>query len=563
MLNSTLSIHLNTEFKSNINIVILPHKFSIYLGRKLDVNQTELDGYIEMLACKNVTFTQNTLQTEVNKLYLYGNSISNVNTYNELGQLTLKEIKTNTTTLTNSYKYDKTRLHEESILGTLYRYQYDKQGNVTRILHNVLSTLFTPKISYEYDKLGRLIKENDLTYTTAYTYDSNGNIQTIKKYKTTTPSVVEFERKYNYNETYKDLLESVEYIQGNGPSITLGYDENKLYPKSIWYSSMSSPYTIEYESGRIKSYRGNTFTYNSDGVRIKKENTLKTHEYTVDGNKIIKEKITASNGVYELFYNYDQYGELLSVELNGNIYFYIKDALGIIQKLVDENGNIVVSYTYDGWGKVTINNSPITDIGTYNPFMYKDYYYDKELGMYNINNRFYLPDINRFLIPDSVGNIDIKDIGNLNLYSYSNNNPINGCYKDKLDESKPSNSTVNTITPSRTVLAPKFKTWSNIGGGLSVFLNVAGNVVDKSDRYSGIVGTILDVESMKNISRIFYYEQSAKNEKRRLSHAVKTSRKRKKSRENSTRVGVSALFCRNLLYFNRKMRNICRQFFKE
>ena len=132
-----------------------------------------------------------------------------------------------------------------------------------------------------------------------------------------------------------------------------------------------------------------TYTYNSDGVRIKKENILKTHEYTVDGNKIIKQKITASNGVYELFYNYDQYGELLSVELNGNIYFYIKDALGIIQKLVDENGNTVVSYTYDGWGKVTINNSSITDIGTYNPFMYKDYYYDKELGMYNINNRIY------------------------------------------------------------------------------------------------------------------------------------------------------------------------------
>ena len=195
----------------------------------------------------------------------------------------------------------------------------------------------------------------------------------------------------------------------------------------------------------------------------------------------MKEKITASNGVYELFYNYDQYGELLSVELNGNIYFYIKDALGIIQKLVDENGNIVVSYTYDGWGKVTINNSSITDIGTYNPFMYKDYYYDKELGMYNINNRFYLPDINRFLIPDSVGNIDIKEIGNLNLYIYSNNNPINGCYKDKLDESKPSNSTVNTITPSRTVLAPKFKTWSNIGGGLGEFLNVTGNVVDGLD----------------------------------------------------------------------------------
>ena len=100
--------------------------------------------------------------------------------------------------------------------------------------------------------------------------------------------------------------------------------------------------------------------------------------------------------------------------------------------------------------------------------MYKDYYYDKELGMYNINNRFYLPDINRFLIPDSVGNIDIKDIGNLNLYTYSNNNPINGCYKDKLDESKPSNSTINTITPSRTVLIPKV-IYTNSFLGLTIY----------------------------------------------------------------------------------------------
>ena len=134
--------------------------------------------------------------------------------------------------------------------------------------------------------------------------------------------------------------------------------------------------------------------------------------------------------------------------------------------------------------------------------MYKDYYYDKELGMYNINNRFYLPDINRFLIPDSVGNIDVKDIGNLNLYSYSNNNPINGCYKDKLDESKPSNSTVNTITPSRTVLAPKFKTWSNIGGGLGVLLNVAGNVVDGIDMYSDGIGKAQNITSLKNTSKV-------------------------------------------------------------
>ena len=94
-----------------------------------------------------------------------------------------------------------------------------------------------------------------------------------------------------------------------------------------------------------------------------------------------------------MFYNYDQYGSLLSVELDGNVYFYIKDALGIIQKLVDENGNVVVSYTYDAWGKVTINNSPITDIGIYNPFMYKDFYYDVETGLFMMGQRYYSPEL--------------------------------------------------------------------------------------------------------------------------------------------------------------------------
>ena len=85
---------------------------------------------------------------------------------------------------------------------------------------------------------------------------------------------------------------------------------------------------------------------------------------------------------------------------------------------------------------------------------------------------------------------------------------MNKAYKDKLDESKPSNSTVNTITPSRTVLAPKFKTWSNIGGGLSVFLNVAGNVVDGIDMYSKLgtelMGSLLSVNALKNIKYIGY-----------------------------------------------------------
>ena len=131
-----------------------------------------------------------------------------------------------------------------------------------------------------------------------------------------------------------------------------------------------------------------------------------------------------------MFYNYDQYGSLLSVELDGTIYFYIKDALGIIQKFVDESGNVVVSYTYDAWGKVTINNSPITDIGTYNPFMYKDYYYDVETGFAMVGQRYYSPELCRFFQPADVSTLNPSSINGLNLYSYANNNPINFSYNN-------------------------------------------------------------------------------------------------------------------------------------
>ena len=125
-----------------------------------------------------------------------------------------------------------------------------------------------------------------------------------------------------------------------------------------------------------------------------------------------------------MFYNYDQYGSLLSIELDGDVYFYIKDALGVIQKLVDESGNVVVSYTYDAWGKVTINNSPITDIGIYNPFMYKDYYYDVETGLFMMGQRYYSPELWRFIQSADISNLNPRSINGLNLYSFANNNPI-------------------------------------------------------------------------------------------------------------------------------------------
>ena len=148
-------------------------------------------------------------------------------------------------------------------------------------------------------------------------------------------------------------------------------------------------------------------------------------EYILEGNKILCEKILKLNNesntyslIGQLFYHYDLNNELVSVENEGNIYFYVKDLLGVIHKIVDVNGNTVVQYLYDGWGKL-INSyygSVNAFVAQYNPFIYKSYYYDKETKLYYLNSRFYSPELKQFLTIDDINYLD-ESLGNMNLFS--------------------------------------------------------------------------------------------------------------------------------------------------
>lgn len=59
-------------------------------------------------------------------------------------------------------------------------------------------------------------------------------------------------------------------------------------------------------------------------------------------------------------------------------------------KLIDSNGDCVVKYTYNAWGKVvkiidgeglTISDTDATHIANVNPFRYRGYYYDVETDL--------------------------------------------------------------------------------------------------------------------------------------------------------------------------------------
>ena len=126
----------------------------------------------------------------------------------------------------------------------------------------------------------------------------------------------------------------------------------------------------------------------------------------------------------KLEFLYDEKDNLYGyIKNNNERYYYIRDALGNILGIINQNGQIVVQYSYTSYGVCSISGN--TSLGNENPFRYKGYYYDVETSLYYLTTRYYDPEIGRFISPDSVDYLDPQSINGLNLYAYCENDPVN------------------------------------------------------------------------------------------------------------------------------------------
>jgi len=153
----------------------------------------------------------------------------------------------------------------------------------------------------------------------------------------------------------------------------------------------------------------------------------------INGSNIILETKKGTETVRSI---YNEQDELIGFEYNKNHYFYVRDLLGKITEIIDKNGSVMVSYTYDAWGNWI--NKDTASIGTtlgdtlviVNPFIYKGYYYDRETDWYYLKSRYYSPLLSRFISIDNVSCLEPKDINSVNLYLYCSNNPVMGTDSD-------------------------------------------------------------------------------------------------------------------------------------
>ena len=281
-------------------------------------------------------------------------------------------------------------------------------------------------------KISNNYKQNSqFDYSYEYEYNINGNRTKVTSYDET-ESIVS-EDNYTYSTIYKDRLESVSH--NNTSLYTFSYqNDNFLNPSSI--TRGSNTYSLTWEGRRLVGINYTTYSYNEDGIRIKKENANEEVRYYIGSdNKVLRSNYHSflNTDNYIIDYHYDESGTLVGLHYDGKEYFYKKDILGIINEIIDEEGTSFVYYKYTAFGIPTLSiNTSLSQASQivanilldHNIYIYKDYIYDQDTSLYYLNSRYYDPHIGRFISIDAIEYLDIEIVNGLNLYAYCMNNPV-------------------------------------------------------------------------------------------------------------------------------------------
>ena len=291
-------------------------------------------------------------------------------------------------------------------------YQYDKNGNITRIQDRSGSGAVKTD-TFCYDERNQLIREDSQTQnkTFVYEYDLGGNLTEVKEYAYTAgelPAFPERTETGSYASVWKDQL-----VNWNGTAMTYDAIGNMLTRGNITYRWIMGRKLAGVNNGKNIQY-----FYDHTGSRTKKVVDGTATEYRMAGELLVSE---ITNG-QTFWYTYDSNANLVSIIIGGKNYFYVRNLQNDIIALIDEDGNTVVNYTYDSWGKIlSITGSLKDTVGQQNPFRYRGYYYDKETGMYYLKNRYYDPELRRFICADKY--LISANSVLTNLYAYCGNSP--------------------------------------------------------------------------------------------------------------------------------------------
>ena len=348
-------------------------------------------------------------------------------TIDKLNRTTFSAVKLGSKTFTSEYHFAAGGYGTGSVTnlvasitqpGCNCGYGYDDNGNIAS------ATLNGKWTGYTYDALGQLIQVNDRSDTRSgasgttwkYTYDLGGNILKKERFAyadTTTPLET---TTYEYGDAnWRDKLTAV-----NGNAIAYDAIGNPLSDGTWTYTWQNGRQLQKMQKSGVTA----EFVYNADGLRVQKTVNGVATKYTLHGKNVVH----MTSGTDELHFFYDAQNRPAVVVYNGVPYAYVKSLQGDIVAILDENGNMVVSYGYDAWGAPLWCTGELAEtLGKVQPFRYRGYVFDEETGLYYLRSRYYNPGWGRFVNADVL--IGAGKLLSHNFFAYCANAPVS--FSDK------------------------------------------------------------------------------------------------------------------------------------
>ena len=396
-----LEIYLNGEkIRSKSDKVISLSYCETYIGIDPKEEESELEGQVEMLAYKGSGVID---AVEASSISKNGRSKVIKEKYDELGKKESSEIEGYKV----SYRYEKERIESEiDDSHEVIKYEYEKGSNRVSKKIRLFDNVVEREERYQYDSKGQIVKEIRNKEEINYSYDKEGNL------------IKENNKEYIYNSG-----RLVRVVEGNTLIQEIMYDETKDKYKPINLIVNGSREDLRYEGRRLIGIgKDISYEYDGEGRRISKTVKGNKEEYKYEGERLVK--IIKEGREIEVLY--DIKGEIVGLKNEEGYYYYRKDALGNIERIIDSTGKTIVKYEYSVWGELIeekeIENKKIVED---NPYKYKSYYYDKESGLYYLKSRYYSASLHRFISLDQTEYMEIGSITGLNLYVYCGNDPVN------------------------------------------------------------------------------------------------------------------------------------------
>jgi RHS repeat-associated protein len=329
---------------------------------------------------------------------------------------------------TTNYSYDVNGNLSQRNPGnvTSSTYTYDALDRVTHITHSLVGN--TRTFDYGYDNVGnRNWTKREGNVGDVFDYDNNDQVTVVKlniaNPDTTAPGSQTIHYDTNGNRTsFAPYGTTDNYTTNNLNEYTVRNSTSAAYNANADMTTGfdGSPYTYDAQDRLLSATEsGVTETFDYDGLNRQVSRTVAgvTTYNVYDGWALIEEY---QSGGMAAAYLHGAGG--LVKDLTTNNYYY-QDGSGSTSHLPDSAGNLLEWYRYDLQGTPVFYNFANTQqsASAYEVrhlFTGQQWYAD--LGLYDLRNRFYSPDIGRFLQPDPIG------FGGdaTNLYRYCGNNPL-------------------------------------------------------------------------------------------------------------------------------------------